>query len=631
MIKSFSLSFCLVGAFCVSSFALQDAPSRRIDFRDGSTLSVSVPHAELVWKNIAKDGQITERKIPFSEIQQISLVTEPSTARVSKIRNLLTQLGSEDYHKRLEAQILLVQTGKEFEPIIDQYSPEDEETKWRIAKVKEHLQDVNGPVNADSTFDVIILKENKGKLDGELDLEGLTVKYGDTVIPIERSSVASITDKPLQADFALSNSAGGGTRQQEYPDASGTMPPGMIFVDFERLPNGKPNSGNLDVSKAYVDQGVMFQTSIADSYVGTQMYTFGREGQYSIATAEPTYQGVITISFCVPGNELFAAGTKYVGFNVSHVNPEGTWFEAYDPQGQLITKFTTDESGMDYLGFRSEVPIAKVVVRPNPQVDEDYAIDDLFFERPVALLESGNPEYFSVVTRKGERLQANAARIEGGQLVLKDLSFGAPEVSLSLEDLWVLVPSVKQQKKFELDAMSNSCYCLLKDGSVVLADLAKMRLSRGSSPELDPKQLVACWGIESQLANPPKYQVKESNAVVVEDGKYFDLQSFKFGSEWLESESIGQLAKKSASQSEEKTGIDLSESTYVKSPCVYFQMPSEISAKAGAVYTYDGERYFIGDGLYSIEVQEKGVALNKGSNAKSLDWSEIKSLRFPSK
>ena len=189
-------------------------------------------------------------------------------------------------------------------------------------------------------------------------MTGFKVKYGATTIDVTREMVASISDKPLQADFVLSNSSGGGTRQQEYPDANGTMPIGMNYLDFERLPDGKENSGNLDVSKAYVANGVIFSTSYKDSYVGTQMYRFtnGRGGMYSIANVEPTYQGVITISFCLPGNELFAAGTRYVGFNVSHVNPEGTWFEAYDAQGQLITKFSC---------FNQLVDIGKIKMRVN--------------------------------------------------------------------------------------------------------------------------------------------------------------------------------------------------------------------------------------------------------------------------
>ena len=103
------------------------------------------PNAEIKWNNISKDGEITERSVSIAKVRSISLVAEPSTSRVSKIRNLLSQLGSDNYHQRIGAQIALAQTGKEFEQIIKQYQPEDEETRWRIEKVKMILANADGP------------------------------------------------------------------------------------------------------------------------------------------------------------------------------------------------------------------------------------------------------------------------------------------------------------------------------------------------------------------------------------------------------------------------------------------------------------------------------------------------------
>lgn len=603
--------------------------TRRIDFRDGSSLSIVVPDAELVWKNISKDGQVSERKIPFRAVKRISLVREPSTARVARIRNLLSQLSSEDYHERIKAQIQLTESGKEFEPIIEQYTPDDEETKWRINKVKEHLKEETGKASAQSTFDVIEMNDPESRLEGELELQGLSVRYGNIDIPVTREQVASISDQPLQADFVLSNSSGGGIRQQEYPNANGTMPPNMILVDFESLPNGRENAANYDVSEAYVANGVLFDTSIEDSYVGTQMYTFGLDGIYSIATVEPTYQGVITISFCVPGNKLFAAGTRYVGFNVSHVNPDGTWFEAYDAQDRLITRFATDNSGMDYLGFRSEVPIAKVLVRPNPEIDEDYAIDDLFFETPVALLESGNPRYFSVVTREGQRLQADSMTMTDEELVLKDLSFGAAEIALPVSDIWVMIPPRSAEQKFSPDAMANLSYCLLDDGSIVLADLSKGLRKRFSETPLKAESIVAFWGLDQQLVSPPTYPIRPDAAAVFAKGSFFDLEGVKLGSTWLESPSVEKLAEQAMEDDDDSAGVDLTKASYRTSPCVFLKSPPDLGDELGALYTSAGERYLIGDGFHSVKVQAGKVVLSRDSANVELGWDEIRSLRLP--
>ncbi|MEC9093369.1 MAG: hypothetical protein VX438_11720, partial [Planctomycetota bacterium] len=116
----YSILFFLIGTS--AAYSLQADPRiRRIDFRDGSSLEAIVPKTDLVWKNIAKDGKVTEQTISLGQVKQIILVKEPSTARVAKIRNLLSQLASEDYHQRINAQVKLTETGKEFEQIIDQY------------------------------------------------------------------------------------------------------------------------------------------------------------------------------------------------------------------------------------------------------------------------------------------------------------------------------------------------------------------------------------------------------------------------------------------------------------------------------------------------------------------------------
>ena len=612
-------------------FALQENRLvKRIDFRDGSSLEAVIPPGALVWKNIAKDGTVSEKKIPVENIKQVAFVKEPSTARVAKIRNLLSQLGSEDYHLRLEAQIKLSETGKEFEQIIEQYVPDDEETKWRITKVKELLKEVTGPSTAGSTFDVMILNGSNDQLDGELELKDFKVKYGDTEISLSRDNVASISSEPLLANFALSGSAGGGKRQQEYPDASGTMPVGMTFIDFEHLPNGKEMSGNVDVSKAYISKGVVFETSFKDSYVGAQMFAFfnGRGGNYCISNIEPTYEGVITISFCVPGNELFAAGTRYVGFNVAHVNPEGTYFEAYDAQGRLIAKFSTDQTATDFLAFESEVPIAKVIVRPNVEIDEDFAIDDLFFQKPVALLESGNPGFFSVVTRKGERLQASEVDFQQDKLLLKKLSFGAEQVLISPADVWVLIPPRSQQKEFATTPMTNHCYCMKDDGSIVLGNMGNQKSLRFQD-KLDLSNLVAVWGMTSQLTTPPTYKVKPGGAAIFVRGQYLDLEGVKLGQDWISSPTLASINDKQDDDSQSTEDVDLTKMKYSNSACIYFGTPKNVGKDVGVVYTYDGERYFIGADYYQVSVENDGVSVSKGGDPILLKWNEISSLRLP--
>lgn len=241
---------------------------RRIDFRDGSSIEAVFPNAEIKWNNISKDGEITERSVSISKVRSISLVAEPSTSRVSKIRNLLSQLGSDNYHQRIGAQIALAQTGKEFEQIIKQYQPEDEETRWRIEKVKMILANADGPDSGASTFDIMQVEGDAKNWDGELQPLDFEVLYGKVKIKIDRKNVAAISTNPIKNDYVLENSNGGGNREQGYPDANGKMPLGMEFENFEKLPDGQSNRANIDVSSLFSGKGLLFESSFEDSYVG---------------------------------------------------------------------------------------------------------------------------------------------------------------------------------------------------------------------------------------------------------------------------------------------------------------------------------------------------------------------------
>lgn len=625
-------------------FSIQDAATlkadqqvRRIDFRDGSSIEAVFPNAQLKWVKISKEGEISERTLPVSKMRKISLVTEPSTARVSKIRNLLSQLGSDNYHKRIGAQIQLARSGKEFEQIIKQYQPEDEETRWRIEKVKAILAEADGPESGANIFDVMQVEGEAKNWDGELQPLDFEVTYGNVKITIDRASVAAISTEPIKNNYVLDNSIGGGNREQNYPDASGEMPLGMEFENFEKLPDGKKNRDNTDVSALFAGKGILFESSFKDSYVGIQQYSFndGRGGEYSIANVDPTYEGKITIKFCVPGNSLFSAGTKYVGFNVSHVNANGTLFEAFTAQGKLITSFATDDSGTDYLGFRSEVPIAKVVVGPNgdesdPDYDPDFAIDDLFFEKPVALLEAGNPKFFSIVTKKGERLQAKEIGIDEKNIVLKDVSFGAKQLSIPLDDVWVAIPPRIQQQKFPKPTSKTMAYGLLSDGTIALMDIKTKTLARLNDVKVNDADLIAIWGIENQLAIPPEKAIPMGAYTVFANGKYVDLSNAKFGEKWIESPSIEELWNKETEES--GTGADLVKSTYQNSPCVFIRTPKPIVGDFGTLYTFDGERYFIGEKSgYSVEISDAGIKLSGKSTTIDLKWEQVQSLRFPQK
>lgn len=138
------------------------------------------------------------------------------------------------------------------------------------------------------------------------------------------------------------------------------------------------------------------------------------------------------------------------------------------------------------------------------------------------------------------------------------------------------------------------------------------------------------WGVDSQLAIAPEKEIPMGAFKVYAKDKFFDLANAKFGEDWIESPSIEELWNKETE--ENGMGADLVKSTYQNSPCVYFQIPEPIVGDFGVLFTFDGERYFIGEKSgYSVEFGEAGIKLSGKSKNVALKWDQVQSLRFPQK
>lgn len=174
---------------------------------------------------------------------------------------------------------------------------------------------------------------------------------------------------------------------QIQKDLDELFPADAVRIDFEKDPAGAPFALDADIALTYVPLGCTFETSFADSHVGIQSYNVGgRSGGRSAANQEPLYQGVISIRFCKPGDKNTPGTVTTVGFWTSHIAPKGTSLVAYDASGKEIVTVPTSLRQREFLAIRSQTPIAYIAVIPNVDIDPDYAIDDLVFDRPTVLM-----------------------------------------------------------------------------------------------------------------------------------------------------------------------------------------------------------------------------------------------------
>ncbi|MEQ8785472.1 MAG: hypothetical protein RIC55_04205 [Pirellulaceae bacterium] len=157
-------------------------------------------------------------------------------------------------------------------------------------------------------------------------------------------------------------------------------------IDFEADPSGKELMVGEDIGRRFVDRGVLLSSSVDGAIVSVETYNVGgRSGGRCAATHDPLYQGTLTLRFCTPGDAEKPAGVHAVGFWISHIAPDGASLLAFDKDGKELGVVKTNRHQRQFLGIHSRLPIARVDVVPDPEIDPDYAIDDLTFDRPTAI------------------------------------------------------------------------------------------------------------------------------------------------------------------------------------------------------------------------------------------------------
>ncbi len=164
---------------------------------------------------------------------------------------------------------------------------------------------------------------------------------------------------------------------------------GTVKIDFAHDVKGKALEQKDNISKAFVPYGVVLCAPREGSYVAVFTYNVrearsakpGETESRCAANYDPHFQGEMTIRFCKPGDERVPATVTVVGFWIAHVKRDGISMEAFDAAGNSISRVSVDKDGADFLGLKSEIPIAYLKISPS-EIDRDYAIDDLMFDAP---------------------------------------------------------------------------------------------------------------------------------------------------------------------------------------------------------------------------------------------------------
>jgi len=599
----------LVG-LCPARLSAQ-AIERTVEFRDGTVLKVKLPNRTLAWKRVYPNGAVEDAPVALDQVALLRIVDTPATEQAEAIRRLVLQLADDNYHRREQAQAELLLSGRKFRGILKQSREDatDFEQRWRLDEILKALHE--GTALLESDFDALTLASGAEVLQGEAANFELTADYRGQPITLTRENVRALRQGDPGVALAIDPTASSAER---IDDDDRNFPDDVVRIDFDQGPRGESLDVGQDIGKVYVAKGCTMRSLIDGAIVSVEQYNVGgRSGGRCAATHEPLYQGEIEIRFCLPGNENAPAGVTSVGCYVSFISPGGTGLQAYDVLNRLITEVKTVNSSRDFLGIKSERRIAYVRLVPYPEIDKDYAFDDLTFDPPRPLAEAGVPDRYSVVLTSGERMSCQALDNVNGAAVLKNVSVGLDELQLPLDELAVIVPP-----QHEADALSPAlerCNVRLLDGSILRA-MGGEGLKCVRFPELafDVNQIVALWGAKTQVVEP-KEELMELPFLVQGDNRRRPLRDLKLGPRWVESESL--------------TADD--NQTYETSPVIWLQNPTERAATDGLLRLASGDELVLKerDGFVLQSWSAEGVAIAHGDKAWTIPLAEVSTLVFP--
>ena len=596
---------------------------RTIEFRDKTILRVKIPDQEIPWRNVARDGTITNRPVQLSDVKRLVFATEPATIQVAEVRRLLSALGSASFIERERAQDELTKRGAEFIDILNAYQTEDKEVLWRLNHVKEKLERerLNKSV-IKNQFDLLALEDDQERLDGDTGDWKLEFEYKGLKLSLDRETVSEIHDQAPTLEYEDTGESLSAVRSTEPPESvEGEMRIGYTRIDFDFDTSENETKTKQIVDDLYISKGIKFRSvdggeGVPASNVGVFRYNCGgRSEKRCAANVSPAYNGTIELTFCAANKPNFPAGVHYVGFFTSAVKPDGTVMRAYNAYGQQIKEIKTVQSQSDYLGIESSELIARVTIVPMVDIDPDFAIDDVYFDTPRPLLEGGDPEVNTIVLRSGDRIQCEIVQVKDGNFLLEELTF-SPEskISIPLSEVAVFTPSKIPQVEEDGTLVET------KKGDIIRVKIEDQQINPVRfMKDIKLSEVTSIWSTQGGRAIlSADSKIPENGAVLLLESGPLTLNDVSLDADWIK-----------AKQLEERKDLVFN---FKNTPAICFGTKEIASENAGILRTTNGEVYRLSDKLESFAtLTEDAVEIQKWGTPLKIPYSEINSLRFPRK
>jgi hypothetical protein len=491
-----------VACFLVAGFAAgqEKTVARFVEFRDGTVMHLQVANEPWKFTVIQPSGQIKAASFLPAQVTNLTLTAEHEFGKKRQLLSYVLKLGSDDFREREDAWDNITKLGPAVCPDLKACIAltTDAEVQARLRDLIHKLHKGNPEsIKSRVVFDRF---ETKQPLWGFLEDSPIVVLVNGKAYPVGRKDVASVSALPPSNRVTVQR-----VTEKDFP-------PDCIEEGFEINPvTSLPLKAGDNVEKMFVGKGFILSTSIKDSFVAANTFGVGgKSGNLSVANHNPMWEGEVTIRFCQPGKEHIPAAVDYFGCYIAAVEPKGTNLIAYDLQDRELGKIVTQQTGTEFFAIHSDIPIHKIRIVPNVEIDANYSLDDFIFHFATTV-QAAHPDKVLVGLHAGDSILCKDATLKAGQIELHGLPAGLPDLSFPLAKLARVNPP--QTPKVQ---RQDGLFAELTDGSILFAAEAaadpRQKPAFARFPELltdkslkAGTELVGIWTTKSgRKLNTPK-------------------------------------------------------------------------------------------------------------------------------
>ena len=651
---AFACSFVLAG-----SIPAQDSTGWIVTLHDGTAFVVESLTTEITWRDLYASGSPDPRPIHVSEISRLSLTSESTLKQIKGVQELIAKLGHPDYATReaAEKELAATKMSQATRKIMDEENDNPNlEISVRLKRAASSLRTATAKPISGNQYDWLTLKSGK-VLRGDAGQFEIKCSFRGAVLTLQRDQISHLQTRAETPITAAATTTEKLVISELVPTPPEKMEAGKWSkLEFDRDQVGDDMLDRTDVAEAFIDYGIRFAAEIP-GFIGIVLYPL--EGGKSIAvyavgpSSVSKFKGCSRISFCQPCQPLAASGVHELGmFGDVIDHPRHFVLQAFNDDGQLLVNVEANARRRVFFGARCSEPIAFVRFLPNPHLahlpkqadffDQNYALDDLTFTKPIPVLPVGNNSQVSIRLKTGGTFLASEfAFVDSGRCMLKHENMPSP-ITVGVDELdWVLFPNAQLQQP---TPNSNRWFALLDDRSVLEVkpgeNFVAQRLNSWNVPR---DKILAIWSERDYLRFPLEGDFASAKNVLVFPTCRVATDALDTSSsqlKWDEARSTKLMQPVDSSSNRSPTGGEIAEddpspqfwaldwvdSKEVQVPSIWFRPPVAKIPGCGSIDLRNGEKLVFGPAAqFSLQSVDSSGPKLSGPNNQSLEpkWAEI--------